>query len=105
MVGAWLVGQGCDGRLTEDAALVASELVTRAVNDFVGAPLLEAELADQRLQLCVSSATSLGSAASCDACDDLARQVLAALCEAWGVDDAASGTRQWASIGCRAAGV
>jgi hypothetical protein len=97
LIAGWLDGMGHSERACRDAALVVSELVSAAINDRVGPPVLDAEIWHDALIVWVTNGKAIDLAPA-DDFGDLNAMVLSALCDDWGVDAAAASTRQWASL-------
>jgi hypothetical protein len=98
LVEVWLDGLGYAEHARDEAVLVVSELVSAAVNERVGAPILDAELWHGALILWVTNGASLDDASDADDHWDLGGRVLSASCDDWGFETGAAGTRQWASL-------
>jgi hypothetical protein len=98
LIGASLDGFGCVPEAREQAVLVVSELVSTAVNEHVGTPILDGELWHGTLNLWVSNGPLLDGPSGADDYSDLRARVLSATCDDWGVDSGVAGSRQWASL-------
>jgi hypothetical protein len=93
LIEAWLDGLGCEDTARDEAVLVVSELVSAAVNERVGLPILDAELWHGTLIVWVSNGASLDDHCVADDDSDLRARVLSAACDDWGFETGAVGTR------------
>jgi hypothetical protein len=101
LVGTWLAGQSIDADTVLNAALVASELVTRAVDGAHAPPELRAECNGDTMRLEVVTRGVLTITPVTDPLDALGPMILAALCDDWGIDQHPGETTQWATLPMR----
>jgi hypothetical protein len=97
LLAAWLDAVGCDADVRAGVVLAGSELVTRAVCDCVGRPVLRASADEHAVRVQVDCDELVGDVTRPEL--RLCRQVLGALTPAWGyADDGAAPVSWWATF-------